>query len=408
MAVTTSSVMSSSVATAYDKEYVDAFVTGRVWFEMVDWLDPVGGNLKGSTVRQAVLEEMAAATSALSESADVTPVALDDSYADITISEYGNGVQTTRYLDITAFTDVTRGAARAVGQNQARSLDLVIRALAVAGTLVVYPGAVTARTGLDTTSDKISYDYVAQLVSMAASMGIPPFEDGTYAAIVHPALFRDLAGLTEWKAVGEYSDPKLIYYGKPGVIGSGGRFKGERGMLAGLRFVEHRLGKLFLGGGTAAQAATDLDEGSGAAAGDTTVTVTSASGLAVGDWITIGTGATQEQVLITGVNSATLTIRGAGNTFGNFGLKYAHADEEAVTESPNVAAIPVIGPASIGGRFASEVGMNGQAAVEWANTVIPKRFLNHSWYWVGGFAIKDKWVLRGEVAVSGGVYGDNQ
>ena len=406
MAVTTASVLSNSVATAYDKAYLYAFLQSRVWFDLIEWGEPIGGNLRGSTVSQPVMEALAPATGALTDGTDVTPVALDDSAVTLTIYEYGNAVTTTRFLDTVAFTDVTRGAAMAVGQNQARSLDLIIRAVAVAGTLVVYGGSATSRATLDTTNDKITYAYIAQLVALAASMGIPPYEDGTYTTIVHPALFNDLAAMTEWKAVGEYSDPKLIYMGKPGVLGNGGRFKGERGMLAGLRFVEHNYGKLFLGGGTPAQTATDID--GAAAAGDTDIDVTDATGITVGNYITVGSGSTQEQVQVTAVSTNNLTIRGAGNAIGNWGLKYAHADEDAVVEAPNVAAIPVFGPSSIRGRFASDPGKNGQVSVEWANTAIPRRNLNHSWYWIGGFGLVDKYILRGEVATTGNILGDNQ
>lgn len=407
MTVTTTTAMSNSVAAAYDRQYIDAFLSSRIWFELVDWGEPVGGNLRGSTINQPVLEQLDPATGTLTEGSDVTPVAMDDSNVAISIAEYGNVVQTTRFLSLTAFTDIERAAARAVGQNQARSLDLVIREVAAGGTLVIYPGTVTARTDLDTTNDKIDYEFVSQLVSMAASLGIPPFEDGTYATVVHPALFPDLAGITEWKAVGEYSDPKLIYMGKPGVLGKGGRFKNERGMLAGLRFVEHNLGKLFLGGGTPAQSATTL--GAAATAGATSVTVADATGLAAGDWITIDKGqATEEQVLITAVSGTTLTIRGAGNGFTNFGLKYAHSSGAGVIEAPNVAALPIFGPNSLKGRYASDPGMNGEAAVEWASTNIPRRFLNHSWYWIGGFGRMEKWLLRAEVACTGHIYGDNK
>jgi len=406
MTVTTTSVLSNSVATAYNKEYLEAFLNQRILFDLIDWGEPIGGNLRGSTISQPVLEEMAVASSALTEGTDVTPVALDDSAISMTIYEYGNVVQTTRFLKATAFTDTERGAAQAVGQNMAKSLDFTARTKLVGGTMVMYPGSVAARTDLDATNDKISYQFIANLVSMAASMGIPPFEDGTYATIANPALYVDLANMSEWKAVGEYADPKLLYMGKPGVLGKGGRFKNERGMLAGLRFIEHPYGKVWLGGGTVAQTATTVADA--AAAGATSIVVTAATGLAAGDWITLGKGtATEEQVQITAVSDTTLTVRGVGNAFGNWGCKYAHAASATVTEAPNVVGLPVFGPKSLRGRFASDPGKNGEVSVEWAATNLPKRAINHSWYWIGGFGVVDKWVVRGECATSGHVLGTN-
>ena len=407
MAVTHSGLLTNSVKTAYDKEYLYNLMMGRVWFDFVDWQDPVGGQLRGATVTQPVLEELAAISAALSETADPDPVALTDDAVSMTIYEYGNVVQLTRFLKTVAFTSTERAAAKAVGQNQAKSLDLIIRNTAVGGTLVLYPGAVTARTDLDASNDKFSYEMATQLVAMAVTMGIPPFEDGSYAAIVHPLLIKDVQNLTEWKDVGKYSDPKLIYTGRPGQIYGGARFKGEAGALGGLRLVSHRLGKIFLGGGTAAQAATTTT--GAVAAGATVVPVTAATGFAAGNWLTLDKGtAVEEQVLILSIDTLNLTVRGAGNKFSNFGLKYAHDSGATVVEADNVAAIPVFGPESIRGRFASEVGKNGEVRIKEKDTNIPGRFINHSWYGIWGFSRMEKYLLRGEVAVTGGMYGDNK
>jgi N4-gp56 family major capsid protein len=401
--------MSSSVATAYNKDYLLNLFSSRVWFDFIDWQDPVGGSLRGSTLQQPVLEELAPAIAALSETGDADIVALDDDKVDITVYEYGNVVQVTRFLKVVAYTSIEKAAAKAVGQNQGRSIDWLIRSVACGGTLSVMPTGCVARSDLDTSNDLFDYEEATILAAQAASMGIPPFEDDSYVAIVHPLLLKDIQNSSEWKAVGEYSDPKLIYSGRPGQIYGGARFKGEVGSLAGIRFIRHRLGRIALGEGTVAQAATTLT--ASPSAGDTSIEVTAATGLAAGDWITINAGgATAEQVLITGVDGTTLTIRGAGNKFSNFGLMYDHVHTpvaEKVVEAANVAVVPILGPQSIRGRFASEVGKNGEVRISEAAKNLPGRFINHSWYWLGGFARMEKYLLRGEYAVTGSMYGDN-
>lgn len=406
MTVTTTTTMDSNVVTAYDKQYLNNFFKRQLFFDVVNWYTPVGSDLKGLTVKQPVIEKLAIASTALTEGTDATPVALNDSELSMTIYEYGNAIETTSLLHLTSFTKPIQQAADALGQNQANTLDYIIRAAAVAGTYVHYAGGVTARNLLDATNDLPTYDWLVELAAMAASLDIPPFEDDQYISIVHPTMLAQLQKLTEWKAVGEYSDPKLLYTGKSGVLSAGGRFKNEVGAMAGIRFIRHPHGKVFMGAGTALQAATDID--GAAAAGDTDIDVTNATGITAGDWITIGTGATQEQVLVTAVATNNLTIQGIGNTIGNFGLKYAHADAEAVVEAPNVGALPILGPMSIQGRFATDPGKMGRAAIEWKNTAIPRRNMYHSWYWVGGFGLIDKYCVRGECALATGIYGDNQ
>jgi N4-gp56 family major capsid protein len=404
MAVTTSAGLTNSVVTQYDKVYLENFMNSRIWWEFVNWKKEVGNDLKGKTITTPVIEPIAPNTTALTESSDRDPTSLADDALSMTIYEYGDVVQTTHFLGVTAFTDVEKGAAKVIGKSQAESIDKVIRNVGVGGTLVMYPGAVTARASLDATNDKIDWEFINQLYAMAVSLGIEPFEDGSYASIIHPIMIPDIRDLLE--NVGTYADPTVIYTGQPGQVAGGAKFRGEIGKIGRVRFIAHKHGKLYLGEGTDAQTATDLD--GAVTAGATSITVTSATGIAVGDWITIDEGeTTAEQVLVTAVSGADITVRGGGNKRTNLGLKYAHADEATVSEAPNVAAVPILGPSSIYGRFATDPGKNGRASVEYKSTNIPKRFLNHSWYWVGGFAIDQKNILRGEVAVSSGIYGDN-
>ena len=419
MAIATTTTMSASVVTAYLRDYLYYADLQTAWAKL---LFPhmrkavVGGKeLRGKTIQVPVYSDIAEVTTSLTETADVTPVGMDDSYVQVTMAEEGNVVQTTRFLEnIAAYTDIGKVAARMVAKNMAVRRDKILRnAIVYSATDVIYGGTATTRNGLDTTNDKITYAKIVEAVERARSKGVPALPDGTYFTVVHPAIMQDLVTLEEWKNPAYYQNVTIITDGSFKGI-ENGRLPYEFARLYDLRFVRSPYGKLFLGAGTAAQTATTLS--AAAAAGATTVTVTSATGLTAGDYITIGTvesGSTvqhtTEQVLITNVNGTTLTIKGGGaeGEVGDTGLKFAHANGSAVTEAPNVAAIPILGPESAVIAFASDVGWEGEVALEWAATNIPKRFINHSWYWVGGAAIVDQNVVQLEVAISGKVIGNN-
>jgi N4-gp56 family major capsid protein len=417
MAVTTTTTLDASVVTAYERDYLLAFMQKKVWATLC-WQrmlrKVVGGrDLAGKTVQVPVYEPLSVPTASLTEHLDVTPEAWADSSVSITIAEEGNVVQKTRMLNMTSYVELGQPIASAIGQNMAKRVDRIIRdAVVFNATDVIYGGTATSRVTCDTTADKITYAKVVEAVVRAQNRGVPSFPDGSYATVVNPALMADVVGLTEWTAVAEYSDPTMIVTGDISVIGKGGRFPDEKGRLFNLRFLTHEYGKLFLGAGTAAQAATSLS--ADAAAGATSLSVGDATGFAAGTYVTVGTlessttaQPTTEQVLITAVDGTTLTIRGAGNAFGNWGLKFAHSSGASVIEAPNVAAIPVLGPESMVLAFADEVGQDGEVAIEWASTNIPRRFQNHSWYWVGGSAIVDKNVVMLEVATTGNILGEN-
>jgi hypothetical protein len=192
------------------------------------------------------------------------------------------------------------------------------------------------------------------------------------------------------------------------------KLPGETYRIAGLRFIPSQYAKMFVGAGLPAQGATTL---TGAhAAGSTTIEVGANTGFAVGEYLTVGTlesGTTAyhttEQVRITGINSTTISIYGAGKEGDpdDTGLKFAHANGASVIESQNICALPIMGPESVIVAYSSTVGWEGEFGTVPAPTQLPGRFINHYWYWVGGAKIVDKNCVQLEVPTQGKILGNN-
>jgi N4-gp56 family major capsid protein len=418
MTITTTSVLSNSVRDEYDADYLLSFMDSAVWYALFKerMLKKVidGKNLAGTTVYVPIFGPLARPTSSLTETYDVDPVSMVDAKVGVTINEEGNVVQTTRLLSIASYTNIEQVAARAVGKNQAERIDTIIRdSVAYGATDKMYANNLAALTDLDATNDLLDYSDIAGAKARMKSRGVPPFPGGDYVTIINPIATPDLSfSNSVWQAVSEYSDPTLICTGDLTVLAKGGRWPGEIGRIAGVRFIEHEYGAVLFGAGTTAQAATTL--AAAVAAGDTSFDVADATGITAGDWITIGTlptnstaQPTTEQVLVTNVATNTLTIQGAGNAPDDWGLKFAHASGAAVTEAANVIALPIMGPESAVVAWADEVGEMGEVAVRYAPTNIADRFLNHSWYWVGGSAKVDRNLVVLYAATSGHMYGNN-
>jgi len=419
MAVTTTAELSNAVVTQYEKDFLYFADLATTWAKLLYphmRKEIIGGKgLRGTTVNIPIFTDMVEVTSGLTEANDVTPVQVDDSYVQLTIAEEGNVAQTTRLLEnIAAYFDVGKVVAKMIGKNMAVRRDKIMRNAAVfAATDKVYGGVATTRAGLDTTSDTITYAKIVEAVARARSKGVPPLPDGSYFTVYHPALETELLALNQFLYPGYYQNAKVIMDGSFESIDAG-RLPGEMFRFGDLRFVSSQYGKLFLGAGTPLQAATTLDGGH--AAGATTVNVASATGIIAGNYITIGTieqtttavHAT-EQVLVTAVSTNALTVKGAGaeGVAGDTGLKFAHLTGVSVVESPNVAALPIMGPESVVIGFASDVGWEGEVSLDFAPTQLPRRFINHSWYWVGGAKIIDHNVVQLEVATAGNVLGNN-
>ena len=318
----------------------------------------------------------------------------------------GQAVQFDGRLKYQSRTKLPQVMAELVTRNRVTSIDRVLRRGACGygstrPTMTQHLDGSVAMTSL-ASGDSVTYAWLQELLMHAANMGIEPFDSGGYVAIIPPALVYDIQQLTEWKTVGYYQDKANIYadkVGKPFTFG-------------GITFIPSLMGRVYLGAGTPAQAATTLSAAANRKA--TTVVVASASGLAVGDYITIGTlesesvspGANLEQVKITGVNSTTLTIQ--GNAEGtSFGLRFDHAAGESVIEAVNVAAIPIIGKDSLLGVYGADVGKEGeQIGPDWSNDPM-KRVSYWGWYWYGGLGVMQKRIMLGKCAVTKGQLGYN-
>ncbi len=421
MALVQTSDLAESVVTQYDKDFLFFADEQAVWANLL-YLhmrkkEGIGRAMKGKTVQIPIYTRVPALTDHLTESSDVTPISYADSSVSVTLYEEGNVMQVTRLTGIASYVDLGKIIAKALAINFSERRDKILRdAIVFNVTDTIYGGTATSRVTCDTTNDIISYAKIVEAYHRAKSRGVPTLPDGTYFCPCNEAVMTELTALDQWKYPAFYCNPEIIVHGDFSSIEKG-RLPGEIGMLYKVRFVPHPWGKLFLGAGTAAQAATTIDTG-GIAAGGTTLNVVSATGIAAGDWITVGTleasstaYPTTEQMLVTAVATNALTVRGAGAE-GNpspteWGAKFAHAAGVSVIEAANVAALPILGPESAVIAFAEDVGWAGEQMVHDAPTQLAGRFQNHQWYWVGGAAIVNKNCVQIECATAGRVLGNN-
>ena len=239
---------------------------------------------RGTSITFTIASDLAEASTALTETSDITPVAMADSYVTVTPLEYGNAVQLTSKLGATAFMEVNPIAANVVGWNAGISTDAIARTAAGSGTNVAY-SAGTTRAGLAKTNTLVGND-VRKAVASLRKNNVATF-NGMYKGLIHPDAsydFRGATGGTNWSDPHVYSDPSGIYNG---VIGN----------FQGVQFMETPRAPFFSDGGTNTFTISTI-----AVAGNVaTLTTSAAHGLSVGDTLTIsgatatsGTGSTSQ------------------------------------------------------------------------------------------------------------------
>lgn len=236
MAVTQASSLSSDQV-AFNRLAYFALRSEMLFDQAAD-VQPTAQAMPGSGVTFTIYSELAQVTSAISETADITPATMGDSQVTVTLAEYGNTVLTTAKLRGTAFLDIDSAAANLIGYNAGDSLDAIVSAVLSAGTNVNFAtGGATDPTSRVTVNsdDALTASDVRLTVAQLRKANVPTF-DGHYMGYIHPDVsydFRTNTDAAAWRTPANYVNPTGIY-------------NGEIGMFEGVRFVETARAPLFV------------------------------------------------------------------------------------------------------------------------------------------------------------------
>jgi len=195
MATTQISGLGNLVVNAYDT-YVRAALRSLPVMRSVADLRPVSMTNPGTTLKFAVYSNLTAATTALTETSDVTPVALGNpSQVTVTVTEYGNAVEQTEKVNLAAFSDIDTMIGDAIAYNAADTLDKLVADALTSGTVVKYGGTRTSR-GTLTASDVLSTTMLRKAQTTLLEANAQPRIGDLYTLFIHPRQAFDLRAET--------------------------------------------------------------------------------------------------------------------------------------------------------------------------------------------------------------------
>lgn len=233
---TGANTLSAEMKTFYDMTLIDEASASLV-HDQFGQKRPIPKN-GGKSIEFRKFSPLPKALTALTEG--VTPVGkrLDVTAITATVSQYGDYIQMSDVLDLTALDNVILESTKLIGKQAGSTLDTITRDIIVAGTNVNYcpkivsgaETAVTGRSGLNLTS-KLTAKVVKKVVAKLRGQNAPTI-GGKYVAIIHPYVAYDLMNDPEWIDAHKYANPTNLY-------------EGEIGELAGVRFVETTEAKIW-------------------------------------------------------------------------------------------------------------------------------------------------------------------
>ena len=314
---------------------------------------PARQAMPGSSIALQIYNDMAKATSVLSEEVDPSAVALETpDIVTITLNEYGNATLVSKKLGLLSLADVDPAVANIIAFNMADSIDDLAQTALLAGTNVLY-GTAGASTPTSTVTvaaeDTISAADIRRAIAKLRSNKANGRKGSLYWCGIHPEVSHDLraeTGAASWRNPHEYQSNDAIW-------------AGEIGQFEGAYFIESPRLYTAIDGADQSTLAT-ASAVSGVSGAFTIVAANAAfGGLAkVGDKISgtnvgtsakitaISVGATNTTFTVDVANSGTvgtntLTVTPVTKVYRSF-LAGQQALAEAVAEEPHVVIGPVV------------------------------------------------------------------
>ena len=197
----------------------------ELYFDAFASVNPSAQSFNGAAVTFTITTDLSAQTTALSESTDVSAIALSDSQVTVTLAEYGMTSVTTAKLRGSTFIPYDPIVANLVGFNAGLSLDTICADVLRAGTNVDYMNSSRAARNEIIPTDTLTGAKVSYELAKLRGAYVQPF-NGYYLGVIHPDVAYDLkldTGTGNWRDPHVYSDPNDLWTGEVGVF-SGCRF----------------------------------------------------------------------------------------------------------------------------------------------------------------------------------------
>ncbi len=237
--VTDSSALSAEMKTFYDKTLI-TLAGANLIHEQFGQKRPIPKN-GGKTIEFRKFSKLPKALTAITEGVTPNGSKLNVSAVTCTVDQYGDYVEQTDMLELTAVDNTIVEATKELASQAGLTLDTVVRNELVGGTNVMYAPsvaangtetAVTSRANI-TSACRLRVKDVFKAAAELKAVNAPRI-DGYYAAVIHPYVAYDLMqdAKEQWIGIQKYADPDKL-------------LKGEIGTLGGVRFVESTEAKVY-------------------------------------------------------------------------------------------------------------------------------------------------------------------
>lgn len=189
MAATTSTTLAADLQTYFSKSLLKQ-ASYKTVLDQFGYKEKIP-SASSKTISFTQYADLAVATSPLTEGTPPTDTQLSSSAITATIDQLGAYVTLTDLAELTVKHPVTQKTTELLSVQAARSYDRTINSVVVAGTNVVYPGAVGARASI-AAGNVLTFAEIRKAVALLRNNGAQEFDDGNFVLVVDPSVETDL------------------------------------------------------------------------------------------------------------------------------------------------------------------------------------------------------------------------
>lgn len=194
----------------------------ELYFAPMADVKPTRQSHPGSAVLFNIYNDMAPATTAISQTVDVDAVAITDNEVTVSLNEYGNAAITSARLRGFSYLTVSSDVANVIGFNAGLTFDCLARNPLLAGSNVRYAGAATSRVTV-AAGHILTAANVRRASTDLTNRSVQRVMNGYYKAFIAPDVAYDLrseTGAAAWRDPHTYSQPEQIWNGEVGAFES--------------------------------------------------------------------------------------------------------------------------------------------------------------------------------------------
>jgi N4-gp56 family major capsid protein len=227
--------LSPTMQTYYDKKLLSRLLPELVHLKFAQ-KKPIPKN-GGKSIKFRKFTALAHATTPLTEGVKPEGKGLNMTEINATVEQYGDFIEISDLLDLTAIDPVLDESAELLGEQAAQTLDVIARDVLLNGTSVQYANGKASRAGL-AVGDNLTVDEVRKARRSLKRANVKPVAGNDYIAFIEPGTAFDLMSDPKWEEPNKYKDSAKAI------------IDGEIGRLYGVRFIETSFAKKFEGAGT--------------------------------------------------------------------------------------------------------------------------------------------------------------